>query len=88
MKRVTSGWRFRKTEIEEMKRNILTHCQNETDLDSNGNKSAWRLRCSLEGMVYCALNNDREYWKRKRKVALFEMLTNNDMPNFAYCLTF
>lgn len=66
-----------------MKKDILIHCECETTPDSNGNKSAWRLRLILEGMAMCCRCSKREEASRYRKLALFERLTTNDMPNWS-----
>lgn len=76
------NYRYKTAEIEAMKKDILTHCESETTPDRNGNKSAWRLRLILEGMAMCCRCSKREEARRYRKLALFERLTANDMPNW------
>lgn len=77
-----ANYRYKTAEIEAMKKDILTHCECETSPDRNGNKSAWRLRLILEGMAMCCRCSKREEARRYRKLALFERLTANDMPNW------
>lgn len=77
-----ANYRYKTAEIEAMKKDILTHCECETSPDRNGNKSAWRLRLILEGMAMCCRCSKREEARRYRKLALFERLTTNDMPNW------
>lgn len=76
------SYRFRQTEIENMKQSIVSHCEREDVADKHGNKSAWRLRLVLEGLAMCCRCSKREEARRYREIALYEMLTVNDMPNF------
>lgn len=76
------AYRFSSEEIAEMKDNILTHCNNEQCPDEHGNKSAWRLRLVLEGLYMCCQCSQRERAKRRRRLALYESLTRNDVPAF------
>lgn len=78
-----ANYRYKTAEIEAMKKDILIHCECETSPDRNGNKSAWRLRLILEGMAMCCRCSKREEARRYRKLALFERLTTNDMPNWS-----
>ena len=73
-----NSYRFTAKEIKDMKQNILIHIENE-DIE---NKTAWRLRCTLEGLAYCCQCSKKEKAKRIRRIALYDSLTNNDMPNF------
>ncbi len=65
-----------------MKRNIIAHCESEREPDKHGIKSAWRLRLVLEGLAMCCKCSKREEAKRVRRIALYENLTTNDLPNF------
>jgi hypothetical protein len=80
-----ANYRFRPAEIEAMKQSILSHIQCETAPDTNGYKSAWRLRVALEGLAWCVRCSKRERAKRERKIALFESLTRSDLPNWQGC---
>lgn len=73
-----SNYRFTAKEVEDMKQNILVHIENE----NSENKTAWRLRCALEGLAYCVICSKKEKAKRIRRIALYDSLTKNDMPNF------
>lgn len=75
-------YRFRQNEIDEMKRDIIAHCESEREQDRHGNKSAWRLRLVLEAKAWCCKCSKREKARRERKIALYESLTHEDMPNF------
>lgn len=77
-----ANYRFKTAEIEAMKKNILTHCKYEREPDRHGNKSAWRLRLVLEGYVMCCRCSKREEARRLRELALYEKLTENDLPNW------
>ncbi len=74
-------YRFRQNEIDAMKRRIMVFCETEREPDKHGIKSAWRLRLVLEGLASCKCSS-REEAKRIRKIALYENLTTNDLPNF------
>lgn len=76
------NYRFRAAEIEAMKHNILTHCENEHTPDKHSNLSAWRLRLSISG-THCYTRDKRKRAAADRELALYEMLTDKDMPNFA-----
>lgn len=76
------NYRFKQTEIDRMKKSILSSCENETTIDENGNKSAWRMRLCLEGLAYCCPTNKQEQKRRIRELYLYEILTHKDMPNF------
>lgn len=77
-----ANYGFKTAEIEAMKKNILTHCKYEREPDRHGNKSAWRLRLVLEGYVMCCRCSKREEARRLRELALYEKLTENDLPNW------
>lgn len=74
------AYRFRKQEIEDMKNNILGHCENEQEHE--GNYSAWRLGWILHAMVVCTTCGKREYAKRRRELHLYESLTKDHKPNW------
>lgn len=76
------AYKYRQSEIESMKRDILAHCATEIAPDENGNLSAWRLRAALEGLAYCTICTKREKARRLREIALFDRLTTNNLPNF------
>lgn len=71
------NYRFKTAEIEAMKKNILTHIEHETE-----NKTAWRLRCAIEGHLLCCRPSKREAARLERELALYEKLTKNDLPNW------
>lgn len=77
-----ANYRFKQSEIEQMKHSIEIHCKNEREGDQNGNKSAWRLRFCIEGEMMCCRPSKQERARLERELALYEMLTKNDMPNF------
>lgn len=72
-----ANYRFKTAEIEAMKKNILTHIEHE-----NENKTAWRLRCAIEGQLMCCRPSKREAARLERELALYEKLTENDLPNW------
>lgn len=72
-----ANYRFKTAEIEAMKENILTHIEHE-----NENKTAWRLRCAIEGQLMCCRPSKREAARLERELALYEKLTKNDLPNW------
>lgn len=72
-----ANYRFKTAEIEAMKQNILTHIEHE-----NENKTAWRLRCAIEGQLMCCRPSKREAARLERELALYEKLTKNDLPNW------
>lgn len=72
-----ANYRFKTAEIEAMKKNILTHIGHE-----NENKTAWRLRCAIEGQLMCCRPSKREAARLERELALYEKLTENDLPNW------
>lgn len=72
-----ASYRFKTAEIEAMKKNILTHIEHETET-----KTAWRLRCAIEGQLMCCRPSKREAARLERELALYEKLTKNDLPNW------
>lgn len=72
-----ANYRFKTAEIEAMKQNILTHIEHETET-----KTAWRLRCAIEGQLMCCRPSKREVARLERELTLYENLTNNDLPNW------
>lgn len=72
-----ANYRFKTAEIEAMKKNILTHIERE-----NENKTAWRLRCAIEGQLMCCRPSKREVARLERELALYEKLTKNNLPNW------
>lgn len=72
-----ANYRFKTAEIEAMKKNILTHIEHETET-----KTAWRLRCAIEGQLMCCRPSKREAARLERELALYEKLTKNDLPNW------
>ena len=72
-----ANYRFKTAEIEAMKKNILTHIEHETE-----KKTAWRLRCAIEGQLMCCRLSKRETARLERELALYEKLTKNDLPNW------
>lgn len=72
-----ANYRFKTAEIEAMKQNILTHIERETET-----KTAWRLRCAIEGQLMCCRPSKREAARLERELALYEKLTKNDLPNW------
>lgn len=72
-----ANYRFKTAEIEAMKKNILTHIEHETET-----KTAWRLRCAIEGQLMCCRPSKREAARLGRELALHESLTKNDLPNW------
>lgn len=72
-----ANYRFKGAEIEAMKKSILTHIEHETE-----NKTAWRLRCAIEGQLMCCCPSKREVARLGRELALYEKLTKNDLPNW------
>lgn len=72
------NYRFTKKEVEEMKKTILTVIK----CEDAENKTAWRLRSSLEMRAYCCKCNKKEKAKNIRVLTLYVSLTKNDMPNF------
>lgn len=73
-----ANYRFKTAEIEAMKQNILTHIEHETET-----KTAWRLRCAIEGQLMCCRPSIREAARLERELALYEQLTTNDLPQLA-----
>lgn len=76
-----ANYRFKTAEIEAMKKNILTHIEHETET-----KTAWRLRCAIEGQLMCCRPSKREAARLERELALYERLTKNDLPNWQTAL--
>ena len=72
-----ANYRFKAAEIEAMKKNILTHIEREAET-----KTAWRLRCAIEGQLMCCRPSKREASRLERELALYEKLTKNDLPNW------
>ena len=72
-----ANYRFKAAEIEAMKKNILTHIEREAET-----KTAWRLRCAIEGLLMCCRPSKREAARLERELALYEKLTKNDLPNW------
>ncbi len=72
-----ANYRFKTAEIEAMKKNILTHIEHEAET-----KTAWRLRCAIEGLLMCCRPSKREAARLERELALYEKLTKNDLPNW------
>lgn len=72
-----ANYRFKTAEIEAMKKNILTHIEREAET-----KTAWRLRCAIEGQLMCCRPSKREAARLERELALYERLTKNDLPNW------
>lgn len=67
-------YKFRASEIEEMKQAIMIHCQKDG--------TSWRLGVVLFGLANCTGCSKRERAKAERKYALFESLTVNNVPNW------
>ena len=72
-----ANYRFKAAEIEAMKKNILTHIEREAET-----KTAWRLRCAIEGRLMCCRPSKRDAARLERELALYEKLTKNDSPNW------
>lgn len=72
-----ANYRFKAAEIEAMKKNILAHIENEAET-----KTAWRLRCAIEGQLMCCRPSKREAARLERELALYEKLTKNNLPNW------
>lgn len=72
-----ANYRFKTAEIEAMKKNILTHIECEAET-----KTAWRLRCAIEGQLMCCRPSKRDAARLERELALYEKLTKNDLPNW------
>lgn len=72
-----ANYRFKTAEIEAMKQNILTHIEHETET-----KTAWRLRCAIEGQLMCCRPSKREAARLERELALYNSLTVDNLPNF------
>lgn len=72
-----ANYRFKTAEIEAMKKNILTHIEHETET-----KTAWRLRCAIEGQLMCCRPSKRDAARLERELALYDKLTKNDLPNW------
>lgn len=65
-----ANYRLKTAEIEAMKKNILTHIEREAET-----KTAWRLRCAIEGQLMCCRPSKREAARLERELALYEKLT-------------
>ena len=74
------AYRFRKSEISDMKQSILTHCKTEREPDKAG--TAWRLGVVLFGLANCTGCSKRERAKAERKYALYLQLTERDLPKW------
>lgn len=72
-----ANYRFKTAEIEAMKKNILTHIEREAKA-----KTAWRLRCAIEGRLMCCRPSKRDAARLERELALYKKLTKNDLPNW------
>lgn len=72
-----TNYRFKAAEIEAMKKNILTHIEHEAET-----KTAWRLRCAIEGQLMCCRPSKRDAARLERELALYEKLTKSDLPNW------
>lgn len=72
-----ANYRFKTAEIEAMKKNILTQIEREVET-----KTAWRLRCAIEGQLMCCRPSKRKAARLERELALYEKLTKNDLPNW------
>ena len=72
-----ANYRFKTAEIEAMQKNILTHIERESET-----KTAWRLRCAIEGQLMCCRPSKLEAARLERELALYETLTKNDLPNW------
>lgn len=72
-----ANYRFKAAEIEAMKKNILTHIEREAET-----KTAWCLRCAIEGQLMCCRPSKRDAARLERELALYEKLTKNDLPNW------
>lgn len=72
-----ANYRFKAAEIEAMKKNILTHIEHEAET-----KTAWRLRCAIEGQLMCCRPSKRDAARLERELALYEKLTKSDLPNW------
>jgi len=73
-------YRFNAQETAQMKESILMTAKAETE-KKDGKQTAWRLRLVLEGLVGLS-QSERTRKINARKLALYESLTNNDLPNF------
>lgn len=73
------AYRFRNSEISDMKQSILTHCQTERAGQSG---TAWRLGVVLFGLANCTGCSKRERAKAERKYTLYLQLTERDLPKW------
>lgn len=73
------AYRFRASEISDMKDSILTHCKTEREPDKVG--TAWRLGLALTTLAYCS-SNKKTRSKAERKYALYLKLTEQDLPKW------
>lgn len=73
------AYRFRASEISDMKELILTHCKTEREPDKVG--TAWRLGLVLQTLAYCS-SNKKKRAKYERKYALYLQLTEQDLPKW------
>lgn len=75
------NYRYKASEIEDMKNGILLSIETETEKDNRGNISAWRWRVMLEMHAFCyPSKKDRE--RGYRLLKLYESLTENDLPKW------
>ena len=68
--------RFKAAEIQEMKKNILTHIEREAET-----KTAWRLRCAIEGLLMCCRPSKREKRQENRKIGLLAVRSRIGAPH-------
>ena len=73
------AYRFRASEISDMKESILTHCKKEREPDKVG--TAWRLGLVLETLACCS-SNKKTRSKADRKYTLYLQLTERDLPKW------
>lgn len=73
------AYKFRASEILDMKDLILTHCKTEREPDKVG--TAWRLGLVLQTFSFCS-SNKKKRSKYERKYALYLKLTEQDLPKW------
>lgn len=73
------AYKFRASEIEEMKREIMIHCESEIKQGKAG--TAWRLGLVLQTLSDCS-SNKKKRAKCERKYALYLKLTEQDLPKW------
>ena len=69
-------YRYKQSEVEEMKKDILAQCEMEKRW--TGKFNAWRLRFLLEGSMH--ISNSRKYARLQRQLYLYKSLTKNNQP--------